>query len=177
MREQLRSIIEGSDSDWHVAYCGDDPEAATAVARQSPFDCAVVDLDLGLRDRADPIATLASLHCPIVIVSAGGDAEELQRAMRHGVLAFVAKHGDLADLRSAIEHAQVGRVLVSPDLAAKLAVPRLPDVDLSEEGRRALTLRASGMSDAAIATALGCSPDDALRRVQAAVDCYRFPMR
>lgn len=173
MREHLRALIESLPGGWHVTYAGADIAEACKIGGEDAFDCAVVDLDLGTQSGATDIAALARCGWPMLVVSAAGDPESVQRAIALGAAGFLHKDGRLQELESALAAAQSGEVFCSADLAGKLAVPRLPGISLLPDEQRALMLRASGMGYSGMATSLGCTPEEALSLVTSGINRYR----
>lgn len=173
MRENVRRRIETFGDQWRVTYCGDDIHAAIDIGDRDPFDCVLLDLDLGERARSTDVEFVISKGWPVVLISVAGDPGRVQEGIRRGACGFLAKHGDLADLERALAAACQGQVLVTSDLAAKLASPCITGVTLTSEEQRVLMLLASGVGLDAIGRAVGCSESQVHDVLDCIVDRYR----
>lgn len=174
MCEVISQRVDEMGAGWTVGYLGADVQAALQTGSREPFDCIILDLDLGDGVLAwAHLDALAALGAPVIIVSAAGDPQQVQQAIGHGACSYLPKQSGLPQLDEVMASAAEGRCIITPDLAGKLAVPQVEGVAMTEDEERALMLRSSGMSAAAIGSALGVSSEAAEQLMASAVDRYR----
>jgi putative two-component system response regulator len=103
IRAALRRILV--QEKLSVRTAGSWPEAGE-ILRASPTGCALLDLDLGLDDAADPVAGLRAIAPDLAVVILAS-ADRLERAWRlaDGGGEILAKPVDLADLVATVRHA------------------------------------------------------------------------
>jgi len=170
MREFLSQQVSAHDRDIDIVYSGASITEAATQVRNQPADCVILDLDLG--DGSDLRANLREMVAtgsPVLIVSAAASPRLIQDAITGGAQGYVSKQCEPEEFDRAFSAVLEGRTYVSPDLAARLAVPEVGDVKLSPQERRALTLYASGMKLESVARTMGVQVGTAkeyIRRVR-----------
>lgn len=173
MREFLTQQVHSHRDDIDVVYAGPSVEEAESTVKDQPADCVILDLDLG--DDSDLQANLDRMidtGSPVLIVSASASARLVQTAIAGGAQGYVSKQCEPDEFRRAFSAVLEGRTHVSPDLAAKLAVPTLRDVKLSPQEQRALALYASGMKLEAVARAMDVQVGTAKEYIRRVRDKY-----
>ena len=173
MREFLTQQVRTHIDDIDVVYAGASIEDAESSVSDSPADCVILDLDLG--DDSDfqvNLDRMIDTGSPVLIVSASASARLVQTAIAGGAQGYVSKQCEPDEFRRAFSAVLEGRTHVSPDLAAKLAVPTLRDVKLSPQEQRALALYASGMKLEAVARAMDVQVGTAKEYIRRVRDKY-----
>ena len=173
MREHVRQRVESISGSWHVTFCGDDVRAALEHGWKEPFDCVLLDLDLGSNTSSADLSQVIGTGWPVVLMSVAGDPAIVQEGIAQGAMGFVAKHGELTELELAMASARDGRVWVTQDLAAKLASPQGDGATLTPDEQRVIMLRAAGMGPSAIARAFGRSEHHVLEILDSVIQRYR----
>lgn len=173
MREHVRRRVESIPGSWRVTFCGDDVRAAIEHGQGEPFDCVLLDLDLGSTASSSDLSQVIGTGWPVVLMSVAGDPATVQEGIARGAMGFVAKHGDLTELEPAMTAASQGRVWVTQDLAAKLASSHRDGATLTPDEQRVIMLRAAGMGPSAIARTVGCSEPHAVKILESVIQRYR----
>ncbi|MFM8774749.1 MAG: response regulator, partial [Actinomycetota bacterium] len=170
MRDILSQQVRAHSRDVAVVYAGASVSDAAESVREEPADCVILDLDLGNgSDLRENLHDMLATGSPVLIVSAAASPALIQDAIAVGAQGYVSKQCEPAEFDRAFSAVLDGQTYVSPDLAAKLAVPARKDVSLSPQERRALTLYASGMKLESVARAMGVQTGTAkeyIRRVR-----------
>lgn len=165
-----KGLAELLDHDGRVKVCGVTgslDEARRLLAEQPD----VIVMDLHLAD-ADGIAAIRSLRdegvsTPIVALTVSDAQEDMAQAFRAGARGYLLKSMEPDEVIEALVRAVRGEVVVAPAMTEKLA--RLLDAkddargslldQLTQREREILSYLARGMSNKAIAQALGISAD------------------
>lgn len=170
MREFLQDKVRTHRPDIDILYAGASVAAAESSVQDQPADCVILDLDLGDdSDLRDNLRRMLATGSPVLIVSASASARLVQTAIAGGAQGYVSKQCEPDEFTRAFDAVLEGRTHVSPDLAAKLAVPMLSEVRLSPQEQRALTLYASGMKLESVARSMSVQVGTAkeyIRRVR-----------
>ena len=146
-------------------------EEAFELLRQHQPDLLVLDLRM---TPTDGITLLKALRergetTPVLVLTMSEEAEDLAAALRLGVRGYLLKDMEPADVIDAIRRAARGELVVAPSIAGKLAAILQSGEEpgsaasllkqLTGRERQILGHVAAGMSNKAIAKALGISPD------------------
>jgi two-component system nitrate/nitrite response regulator NarL len=146
-------------------------EETFELLRQHRPDLLILDLRMG---PTDGIALLKSLRdrgetTPVLVLTMSEAAEDLAAALRLGVRGYLLKDMEPADVIDAIRRAARGELVVAPSIAGKLAAILQSGEEpgsaaslvkqLTGRERQILGYVAAGMSNKAIAKALGISHD------------------
>jgi len=146
-------------------------EEAFELLRQHQPDLLVLDLRM---TPTDGITLLKALRergetTPVLVLTMSEEAEDLAAALRLGVRGYLLKDMEPADVIDAIRRAARGELVVAPSIAGKLAAILQSGAEpgsaasllkqLTGRERQILGHVAAGMSNKAIAKALGISHD------------------
>jgi DNA-binding NarL/FixJ family response regulator len=166
-----------------VGEACDGREAVDLINEIHP-DVAVVDLRMPELDGIDVARLAGGDVTRIIVLSAMGDAELVQRALDAGAAGYVDKESPLDVLVSAVEAAASGRTFVDPSLVAGLLEGS--GSRLSPRELEVLQLAADGLANRAMAERLGLSEEtvkshvsnvirklDATSRTQAVAEAMR----
>ncbi len=141
------------------------------LLRQHKPDLLILDLRMS---PTDGITLLKSLrergeNTPVLVLTMSEAAEDLAAALRLGVRGYLLKDMEPADVIDAIRRAARGELVVAPSIAGKLATILQSGDEpgsaaslvkqLTGRERQILGYVAAGMSNKAIARALGISHD------------------
>ncbi len=143
IRLDLRAVLERDG--FEVCAEARNGIEAVALAREHEPDLAILDVKMPGLDGIEAARTIiAERSIPIVIVSAYGEAELVQRAVEVGVFGYLTKpfrEGDLAPaIRTACaRHRELGALREEADslaeaLAARKAVERAKGLLMTKEG-------------------------------------------
>ncbi|MFI7707827.1 response regulator [Nonomuraea sp. NPDC049480] len=187
VRAGLRLIIDGLGGFRVVAEAADGEQAVTAVFGHRP-DVVLMDVQMPV---LDGVAAVRRIHegwphdgpPPPVLMLTTFDAEEyVLGALRAGAVGYVLKTVPPEGLAAALLTASQGGSVLSPQVARKLIarVTREPTASsgvepgrtdgLTGKEQEVLSLIAHGLSNAEIATRLGCSESTVKSRVARAAD-------
>jgi two-component system nitrate/nitrite response regulator NarL len=146
-------------------------EEAFDLLRQHHPDLLILDLRMA---PIDGISLLKSLRergetTPVLVLTMSEAAEDLAAALKLGVRGYLLKDMEPADVIDAIRRAAKGELVVAPSIAGKLAAILQSGEEpgsaaslvkqLTGRERQILGYVAAGMSNKAIAKALGISHD------------------
>lgn len=170
VRQGLADLLSRGAGMQVMATTGRAEETQALLDRHKP-DLLILDLRMA---PTDGITLLKSLRdkgydTPVVILTMSEAAEDLAAALRLGVRGYLLKDMEPADVIDAIRAAARGELVVAPSIAGKLAAI-LQGRDepgsaaslvkqLTGRERQILGYVAAGMSNKAIARALGISHD------------------
>lgn len=150
VREGLVAALHGKGDIEVAGGYGSAEEGIAAAARLRP-DVVILDLELPGLSGLDAIANFAA---PVLMLTAYGTDEEIDRALAAGAKGYLLKGAPLADIERAIAAVARGESYLDSRVTAQL---------LSRGGRARLTarerevLRLLGESNKEIAAALGIS--------------------
>lgn len=150
VREGLVAALHGKDDIEVVGGFGSAEEAIAAAPRLKP-DVVILDLELPGLSGIDAIAQFSA---PVLMLTAYGTDDEIERALAAGAKGYLLKGAPLDDLERAITAVSRGESYLDSRVTAQL---------LSRGGRARLTnrerevLRLLGTSNKEIAAALGIS--------------------
>ena len=150
VREGLVAALHGKGDIEVAGGYGSAEEGIAAAARLRP-DVVILDLELPGLSGLDAIANFAA---PVLMLTAYGTDEEIDRALAAGAKGYLLKGAPLADIEGAIAAVARGESYLDSRVTAQL---------LSRGGRARLTarerevLRLLGQSNKEIAAALGIS--------------------
>lgn len=150
VREGLVAALHGKGDIEVAGGYGSAEEGIAAAARLRP-DVVILDLELPGLSGLDAIANFAA---PVLMLTAYGTDEEIDRALAAGAKGYLLKGAPLADIERAIAAVARGESYLDSRVTAQL---------LSRGGRARLTarerevLRLLGQSNKEIAAALGIS--------------------
>lgn len=161
VRRALRLLLEGEDDVKVVAEVSD---LTTVIERARSVQPHVLVLDLDLPGGSS-IHTIGRLHThapetQIVLLTLEDSPVFATQALEAGACGLVAKHHADSELPPAIRAAALGKVYVSPSIAARLDVLRLAQSEdrLSQREVEVLRLIALGFTSVEIARQLHLSP-------------------
>lgn len=175
--EGLRLLLDSADG-IQVVGAAEDGRRLVELAEVTPFDVAVVDLDMpGLDGGA---ATRQLLHdhpgTAVLVLTMHDDPQSVDRALRAGARGYLlkgARHGAVVRAIAAVAEGEtvfggtVGRAVVEAATAG--GRPRLPFPDLTAREGEVLELVARGSGNAAIAAELHLSLKTVQNHVSALV--------
>ncbi len=161
VRRALRLLLEG-EHDVEVIAEVSDLTTVIEQARSAQPHVLVLDLDLPGGSSIHTIGRL-HLHAPetqVVLLTLEESPVFAEQALASGAAAIVAKHHADGELPAAIRAAALGKVYVSPSIAARLDVLRLAQSEdrLSQREVEVLRLIAFGFTSVEIARQLHLSP-------------------
>lgn len=173
MRDFLSEQVRSHSPHVSVIYAGPSIAEAESHVREEPADCIILDLDLGDdSDLEGNLKRMIATGSPVLIVSASASPRLVQSAIVGGAHGYISKQCEPDEFDRAFSAVLEGRTHVSPDLAAKLAVPTLRNVKLSPQEQRALALYASGMKLEAVARAMDVQVGTAKEYIRRVRDKY-----
>jgi two-component system nitrate/nitrite response regulator NarL len=147
------------------------PDEAVRLLTEARPDLAIMDLRMAPTDGFSLLNRLRAegVETPVVVLTMSDSQEDLARAFRMGVRAYLLKDMDPDDVIDAIRRTARGEVVVAPTMALKLVdllKPGEPKASrescmkqLTEREREILQHLSSGKSNKAIAQALDISHD------------------
>ena len=160
MRESQKRAIE---SDARLRFAGQAAAGRQGIAliRAVRPDLAVVDIELEDIDGWDVLDAVLSegLSSRIVFMSGHGDADSLDRALRHNAAGFISKRVESDDFCELLVRAGTGKRAISADLQAAYfeQVGRVSGAPLSPRELDVLRCIASGRNAGQIGLVLGLS--------------------
>ncbi|GAB4475065.1 MAG: two-component system response regulator NarL [Burkholderiaceae bacterium] len=170
VRQGLADLLSRGAGMQVMATTGRAEETFALLEKHRP-DLLILDLRMA---PTDGIALLKSLRdkgveTPVVILTMSEAAEDLAAALRLGVRGYLLKDMEPSDVIDAIRAAARGELVVAPSIAGKLAAILQGGEEpgsaaalvkqLTGRERQILGYVAAGMSNKAIAKALGISHD------------------
>jgi DNA-binding NarL/FixJ family response regulator len=173
VRDGLAGIIE-REHGMRVVGLASSGEEAVGVAHRLKPDLIIMDLMLPSLNGIDATRRVITElpRTRIIALSACHTAEQVCRALRAGALGFVLKTGAASELLRAIQEVMLGKLYVSPVIAAlfpdgelNLPMPKSPFERLSSRERKVVQLIVAGSTSSDIALQLSLS--------RKTVDTYR----
>ncbi len=170
VRQGLADLLSRGAGMQVLATTGLADEAFELLQQHKP-DLLILDLRM---KPTDGIALLKSLRdrgetTPVLVLTMSEAAEDLAAALRLGVRGYLLKDMEPADVIDAIRRAARGELVVAPSIAGKLAAILQSGEEpgsaaslvkqLTGRERQILGYVSAGMSNKAIAKALGISHD------------------
>jgi two-component system nitrate/nitrite response regulator NarL len=170
VRQGLADLLSRSAGMQVLATTGRAEEAFELLRQHRP-DLLILDLRMA---PTDGITLLKALRergetTPVLVLTMSEAAEDLGAALRLGVRGYLLKDMEPADVIDAIRRAARGELVVAPSIAGKLAAILQSGEEpgsaaslvkqLTGRERQILGYVAAGMSNKAIAKALGISHD------------------
>jgi two-component system nitrate/nitrite response regulator NarL len=170
VRQGLADLLSRGAGMQVLATTGRADEAFDLLQQHKP-DLLILDLRMS---PTDGITLLKSLRergdsTPVLVLTMSEAAEDLAAALRLGVRGYLLKDMEPADVIEAIRRAARGELVVAPSIAGKLATILQSGEEpgsaaslvkqLTGRERQILGYVAAGMSNKAIAKALGISHD------------------
>jgi two-component system nitrate/nitrite response regulator NarL len=170
VRQGLADLLSRGAGMQVLATTGQADEAFELLQQHKP-DLLILDLRM---KPTDGIALLKSLRdrgetTPVLVLTMSEAAEDLAAALRLGVRGYLLKDMEPADVIDAIRRAARGELVVAPSIAGKLAAILQSGEEpgsaaslvkqLTGRERQILGYVSAGMSNKAIAKALGISHD------------------
>jgi DNA-binding NarL/FixJ family response regulator len=159
VRRGLRALLEAEDD---IAVVGEarDGRQAVAMAVDLRPDVVVMDIAMpllnGLEATRQILAALPAVR--VLILTAHGDEEYVDRVTRLGAVGYVLKQSSLEDLARAIRTARAGAPFISPSIRGHDGGPATePKPGLTSREAEVLQLIAEGKANKQTATQLGIS--------------------
>ena len=166
--EGVRAMLE-NDAAVSVVAVASDRSTAREMAERATPDIVLLDIQLGSDSGLDVIDDLAvvSPGSAVIVLSVRDDAHSVREAARRGARGYVLKGTSQDEIRRAVARVSAGFSYFGPDVsghlleAARTSPGRAvgPRVELTQREREVLRLAATGMTNEAIADALGLKPD------------------
>ncbi len=170
VRQGLADLLSRGAGMQVLATTGRADETFALLERHRP-DLLILDLRMAPTDGITLLKSLREkgIDTPVVILTMSEAAEDLAAALRLGVRGYLLKDMEPADVIDAIRAAARGELVVAPSIAGKLAAILQGGEEpgsvaslvkqLTGRERQILGYVAAGMSNKAIARALGISHD------------------
>lgn len=170
VRQGLADLLARGAGMQVMATTGKPEETFALLERHRP-DLLILDVRMAPTDGITLLKRLREkgIDTPVVILTMSEAAEDLAAALRLGVRGYLLKDMEPADVIDAIRAAARGELVVAPSIAGKLATILQGGEEpgsaaslvkqLTGRERQILGYVAAGMSNKAIARALGISHD------------------
>jgi DNA-binding NarL/FixJ family response regulator len=183
VRAGLGALLEGEE-DMEVAGVASDGEEALAVARETPADIVLMDINMpglsGLDATRCIVADERLADLKVVILTTYETDEYIFDALRAGASGFLLKDSDPVTLLEAIRVVAGGEALLAPsvtrrliaDFASRPEATRTTPADLehlTDREREVMALVATGLCNDEIAERLVVSPATAKTHVSRAM--------
>lgn len=162
----LVSMALDAEPDLECVGAAHNADEARALAALHQPDVVLMDVNLKSEDGLDLAAEMlgARPDLRVVVLTAHGDRQVMQRAANVGACALLPKDGSLPDLLDSLRRARPGAFAVHPALLHSLVVeepktqgPQAPRAVLTPQEQRVLGLLADGRDVRRIAAELGIS--------------------
>jgi DNA-binding NarL/FixJ family response regulator len=148
VREGLRGMLIPEPDLEVVGEAGSGDEAVALAPRLRP-DVILMDLRMPGGDGVSAIERLGGYR--IIVLTTYEEDADIQRAVTAGAIGYLLKDVSRADLADAVRAAALGRTVLSPSVASRLAshraAPPVPAVGLSARERQVLELVARGLTN------------------------------
>jgi DNA-binding NarL/FixJ family response regulator len=111
----LQAVIEGMGENVVVTAAGAEA-ARQALAADSTYDLALLDLQLGETDGFELLVELRAGHpgLPVVVVSASDRTSDVMRAIKLGAMGFIPKRASNEALFDALNVVMSGGIYLPP---------------------------------------------------------------
>src|SRR5688572_8308707 len=146
VREGLMAALQGRDA---INLAGGFGSAEEAIAEAASVKPDVVILDLELPGMSG-LEAIQRFSVPVLILTAYGTDDEVQRALDAGAKGYLLKGAPLGDIERAIAALARGESYVDPRIAARL-LSRRKSQSLTAREREVLALLAAGKTNKEIA--------------------------
>jgi DNA-binding NarL/FixJ family response regulator len=146
VREGLMAALQGRDA-IHLAGGFGSAEEAIAEAASVKPDVVILDLEL---PGMSGLEAIQRFSVPVLILTAYGTDDEVQRALDAGAKGYLLKGAPLGDIEHAIAALARGESYVDPRIAARL-LSRRKSQSLTAREREVLALLAAGKTNKEIA--------------------------
>ncbi|HEX6159618.1 MAG TPA: response regulator transcription factor [Thermoanaerobaculia bacterium] len=164
VRRGLQLMI-ATRPDWKVVAEASNADQVFDVVRRVPCDVLVLDVTLGDRSGLDVLSTLRPEFpsLPVLMLSMHAEEQYAIRALRAGANGYIQKDRSLEEILEAIEKVAAGRVYVSEEITAQMAMELIrgnsdsPHARLSAREFEVFRLIAAGRAVSEIAYALNLS--------------------
>lgn len=142
VRQSLKQVARGLDSDVTVLEASSFDEALSVLQENPGIDLLLVDLIMpGFRE-FEGLRLIRSRfpEIPVVIISVHEDSEYVLRAIQHGVIGYIPKSANAEEIKLALSRVIAGEVAFPRDILARtMAEPPVPSAEpasvrLSETG-------------------------------------------
>lgn len=152
VRKGLRTLLEEFDDVEVIAEAADGEMAVDLVKSQCP-DVVLMDMVMPRMNGVDATVNIRR-HCPntqIVALTSFSDEDNVQAALKAGVVGYLMKNVSGDELASAIRRAHAGQSTLAPEAAQVLirATTRPPALghDLTERELEVLALMIEGLNN------------------------------
>jgi NarL family two-component system response regulator LiaR len=152
VRKGLRTLLEEFDDVEVIAEAADGEMAVDLAKSQCP-DVVLMDMVMPRMNGVDATANIRR-HCPntqIVALTSFSDEDNVQAALKAGVVGYLMKNVSGDELASAIRRAHAGQSTLAPEAAQVLirATTRPPALghDLTERELEVLALMIEGLNN------------------------------
>jgi len=168
VRQGLKALL---NSEKNISILGEAQTGREAVELAAQLRPLVVIMDLAMPRLNGAEATRQILKATpstkVIVLSTYGDDEHVQQALAAGAAAYLLKQTAAEDVVDAIREVAKGNAYFSPPIAKRLrektaanpddAVPRPPNVELTQREAEVLQLIAEGYANKQIAAELNLS--------------------
>ena len=152
VREGLVAALQGKGAIEVAGVYGSAEEAIAAFRSVTP-DVVILDLEL---PGIGGLEAIGRFGAPVLILTAYGTDDEMQRALDAGAKGYLLKGAPLAEIEQAIDAVSRGESYVDPRVSARL-LTRDGSQQLTPREREVLGLLAAGKSNKEIASRLRIS--------------------
>ena len=148
IREGLRQVLRGLESDVEVHEAATGARAFDIAGQQPELDLVLLDYHLPDMTGLQALEVFARQHpsLPIVMLSGSVNPRIMQEVMARGASAFLTKSGMSEDLLSVIRHVLAGGVHL-PTMAADPYASPLPILQLTPRQEEVLQLLLDGYTN------------------------------
>ncbi|MDE2125678.1 MAG: response regulator [Armatimonadetes bacterium] len=158
-REGIRSLIETS-GDIEVIAEAENGLEAVGLAEELEPDLVLMDLQMPVMDGIEATRRIRALNpnLPVVILSTFAGEARIRDALAAGAIGYLLKDSEPEELVSAIRAAVQREVVLSPELASRIASQSEPEILLNPRETEILSELAKGARNKEIAGHLFIAP-------------------